>query len=99
MKRGGNNGRFFSPNLEFILVYARDIETATGFKDKMSQDLIDKVYNQIEREGTRKGEFYRTMGLYQPSLTLERSRNARYFIECPDGSKCIPPPKDRNSTR
>ncbi|OHC71253.1 MAG: DNA methylase [Rhodocyclales bacterium RIFCSPLOWO2_02_FULL_63_24] len=95
MKRGGNNGRFFSPNLEFILVYARDIETATGFKDKMSQDLIDKVYNQIEREGTRKGEFYRTMGLYQPSLTLERSRNARYFIECPDGSKCIPPPNKR----
>ena len=95
MKRGGNNGRFFSPNLEFILVYARDIETATGFKDKMSQDLIDNVYNQVECEGARKGEFYRTMGLYQPSLTLERSRNARYFIECPDGSKCIPPPNKR----
>ncbi|MDE2400206.1 MAG: site-specific DNA-methyltransferase [Burkholderiales bacterium] len=91
MKRGGNNGRFFSPNLEFILVFARNIEKAVGFKDKMSQDLIDKVYNQLQKEGKRKGEYYRTMGLYQPSLTLERSRNARYFIECPDGTKCIPP--------
>ena len=31
------------------------------------------------------------MGLYQASLTLDRSANARYFIECPDGSWCIPP--------
>lgn len=91
MKRGGNNGRFFSPNLEFILVFARNIELARGFKDKMSQELIDKVYNQVQKSGERKGEYYRTMGLYQPSLTLERSRNARYFIECPDGTKCIPP--------
>jgi len=94
-KRGGNNGKFFSPNLEFILVYARSIDMAEGFKDQMSQDLIDKVYNQVETEGPKKGEFYRTMGLYQPSLTLERSRNARYSIECPDGSTCIPPVNKR----
>ncbi len=91
MKRGGNNGKFFSPNLEFILVYARSIDVADGFKDQMSQDLIDKVYNQVEASGPKKGEYYRTMGLYQPSLTLERSRNARYSIECPDGTNCIPP--------
>ncbi|MBQ5930221.1 MAG: site-specific DNA-methyltransferase, partial [Clostridia bacterium] len=41
--------------------------------------------------GEKKGQKYRTMGLYQASLTLERSSNARYWIECPDGSKCIPP--------
>jgi adenine-specific DNA-methyltransferase len=91
MKRGGNNGKFFSPNLEFILVFARNVDCAHGFKDKMSEELIEKVYNQIEKAGPRKGEAYRTMGLYQPSLTLERSRNARYYIPCPDGSKCIPP--------
>jgi len=91
MKRGGNNGKFFSPNLEFILVFARNVDCAHGFKDKMSDELIEKVYNQIEKAGPRKGEAYRTMGLYQPSLTLERSRNARYYIACPDGSKCIPP--------
>jgi adenine-specific DNA-methyltransferase len=95
MKRGGNNGKFFSPNLEFILVFARSIDFANGFKDKMSEELIEKVYNQVEKSGERKGEFYRTMGLYQPSLTLERSRNARYYISCPDGSKCIPPPGKR----
>ena len=45
----------------------------------------------FSKDGDRKGEFYRTMGLYQSSLTLERSRNARYYIECPDGEKVIPP--------
>lgn len=91
MKSGGNSGKFFSPNLEFILAYAQNTELASGFKDRMSQSLIDTVYNQVQTSGPRAGQFYRTMGLYQASLTLGRSRNARYFIDCPDGTKCIPP--------
>ena len=91
MKSGGNSGKFFSPNVEYILVYAKNPSVAQGFKDDMDKSLIKKVYTATEKEGSRRGEKYRTMGLYQASLTLERSRNARYFIECPDGTKCIPP--------
>ena len=91
MKSGGNNGDFFSPNIDYILVFAKHRQSTRQFKCDMSDDLIANVYNKIETEGERKGERYRTMGLYQASLTLERSANARYYIKCPDGTKCIPP--------
>jgi adenine-specific DNA-methyltransferase len=91
MKTGGNSGKFFSPNLEFILAYGRTSEEARGFKTRLSDELKETVYNQIQDSGPKAGQAYRTMGLYQASLTLGRSKNARYFIDCPDGSKCIPP--------
>ncbi len=91
MKSGGNNGDFFSPNIDYVLVFAKHRQSTRQFKCDMSEDLIANVYNKIEKEGERKGERYRTMGLYQASLTLERSANARYYIKCPDGTKCIPP--------
>jgi len=90
-KKGGASGKFFSPNIEYILVYGKNKETVGAFKDEMNEDLIKKVYTNVQKDGPRKGQLYRTMGLYQASLTLERSRNARYFIVCPDGSKAIPP--------
>ena len=91
MKSGGNNGDFFSPNIDYILVCAKSVSSVKPFKCDLSQELIDKVYNKIAQSGKRKGERYRTMGLYQASLTLDRSSNARYYIQCPDGSWCIPP--------
>ena len=91
MKSGGNNGDFFSPNIDYVLVFTRDRHATRQFKCDMSDELISNVYNKVETEGPRKGERYRTMGLYQASLTLERSANARYYIDCPDGTKCIPP--------
>lgn len=91
MKSGGNNGDFFSPNIDYILVCAKSVCSTKQFKCDLNKELIDKVYNKIETNGERKGERYRTMGLYQASLTLDRSSNARYYIQCPDGSKCIPP--------
>jgi adenine-specific DNA-methyltransferase len=95
MKAGGNSGKFFSPNIEYILVYTRNADLATQFRDEMSEDLKDAVYTQVAKDGERKGERYRTMGLYQASLTLERSRNARYYITCPDGERVIPPEEKR----
>lgn len=89
-KTGGNTGKFFSPNVEYILVFIRDIATAEGFKTTMDEELIRKVYTQIETEGERKGEKYRIMGLYQASLRDLRP-NQKYFIECPDGTKVLPP--------
>ncbi len=89
-KTGGNTGKFFTPNVEYILVYVRDISKTDGFTVEMDEDLIKKVYTQIEIEGPRKGEKYRTMGLYQASLKDLRP-NQKYFIECPDGSLVLPP--------
>ena len=88
MKSGGNKGQFFSPNVEYILVYAKNITKLGYFREPLSDELIDKVYNQIETEGPRKGQKYRIMGLYQAGLGIRP--NQRYWIQCPDGSFAIP---------
>lgn len=89
MKTGGNKGRFFSPNIEYLFIYAKSLEFISEFRDDLPQDLIDKVYTQVETTGPRKNEKYRLMGLYQPGL--DERANQRYWIKCPDGSYVIPP--------
>lgn len=89
MKSGSNQGKHFSKNLDYVLVYAKSIIELGDFREKLSEDLIKKVYNQIETNGPRKGEYYRTMGLFQSSL--EERINQRFWLACPDGSFCIPP--------
>lgn len=54
----------------------------------MSQDLIDNVYNKVQESGSRKGERYRTMGLFQASL---KHGGSSYPIVCPDGERVITP--------
>lgn len=88
-KSGGNKGRYFSPNIEYILVYSKMIDKVSSFSDEMDPELIKKVYTKIESEGARTGEKYRAMGLYQSSL--DARANQRYFIEAPDGTLIIPP--------
>jgi adenine-specific DNA-methyltransferase len=88
-KAGGNKGRFFSPNIEYLLVYGRDKEKVKGFSDDMDPELIKKVYTKVQADGQRAGEKYRAMGLYQSSL--DARANQRYFIEAPDGTLVIPP--------
>ena len=89
MKTGGNKGRFFSPNIDYILVYAKDGSRARDFKADLDEALVKKLYNKIETKGERKGERYRPFGLYQSSL--DERPNQRYYIECPDGTFAIPP--------
>lgn len=89
MKSGGNKGNYFSPNIDYILVYAKDKRYVNDFKGVMDEKLVKKLYNQIETEGDKKGEKYRPFGLYQSSL--DSRPNQRYFIECPDGTLVIPP--------
>lgn len=89
MKSGGNKGRFFSPNIDYILVYAKNIALAHEFKGELDKNLTDKLYNKVESCGERKGERYRPFGLYQSSL--DARPNQRYYIQCPDGTFVIPP--------
>jgi len=96
MKSGGAKGRFFSPNMEYILVYSKNILAAGNFREPISEEIINKLYTSVEESGERKGEKYRPFGLYQSSL--DARPNQRYYIECPDGTFVIPPgetmPKD-----
>lgn len=89
MKTGGNKGRFFSPNIDYVLVYAKNEAEARDFKGELDEELVKKLYNKIETEGPRKGQRYRPFGLYQSSL--DERPNQRYYVECPDGTFAIPP--------
>lgn len=88
-KKGGQKGTHFSPCVDYILCYARNIDELAPFRQQISQNVIDKVYTKTQEGGDRDGEKYRAMGLYQ--AMLDARANQRYFIECPDGSLAIPP--------
>ena len=89
MKSGGGKGFFFSPNIDYIIIYAKNINSVTSFREPISEDIINRLYTSIETTGDRKGERYRPFGLYQSSL--DSRPNQRYYIEAPDGSLIIPP--------
>ena len=88
MKTGNNQGKFFTQNIDYIVVFARNADNAASLKDDMSDELINKVYNKTQENGKRKGEKYRTMGLFQASL---KHGGSTYPIECPDGEMVITP--------
>lgn len=88
MKSGGNKGHFFSPNIEYILVYAKNILELEQFRLPLENELVDRIYTKIEKEGPKLGERYREMGLCQAGLDVRP--NQRYWIKCPDGSLVIP---------
>lgn len=89
MKSGGAKGRFFSPNVEFILIYVKNIDRISEFREAVSEEIIKKLYTSVEQSGERKGEKYRPFGLYQSSL--DSRPNQRYYIQAPDGELIIPP--------
>ena len=88
MKTGNNQGKFFTQNTDYIVVYAKSEAIAEPLKDDMSEELIEKVYNKVQESGPRKGERYRTMGLFQASL---KHGGSTYPIQCPDGEMVITP--------
>lgn len=88
-KKGGQKGTHFSPCVDYILCYARNIDELDPFRQQISQNVIDKVYTKTQVGGKRDGEKFRAMGLYQ--AMLDARANQRYFIECPDGTFAIPP--------
>lgn len=88
-KTGGQKGTHFSPCVDYVIIFAKNIDELPQFREPISQNVIDKVYTSVESEGPRAGERYRAMGLYQ--AMLDRRANQRYFIKCPDGELVIPP--------
>jgi adenine-specific DNA-methyltransferase len=87
-KTASDKGTFFAPSIDFVLCYGKSKETVAPFADEVDESL----YKKTETEGPRKGERYRDdIALYQSAL--DTRPNQKYFIECPDGSKVIPPTK------
>jgi adenine-specific DNA-methyltransferase len=91
MKSGGAKGRFFTPNLDYILIYAKNKELTNPFRSSISPEQIKTYYNKIQEDGEKSGEKYGEERLYKASL--DSRPNQRYWIECPDGSFVIPPGK------
>lgn len=84
-KRGNGKGTHFSPAVDYVLAYAKDIKNVDRFFAPNTAD-----FPILETEGPRGGEYYEcSKSLYQGSL--DSRPNQRYYIQCPDGSFIIPP--------
>lgn len=87
-KRASNQGDYWSPSFDYVLTYAKQKATCEVFFGGINY----KAYNQIETDGSRKGEKYQLVRLYMTSLDpLRGCVNQRYYIEAPDGTLLIPP--------
>lgn len=84
-KTTSDAGTYFAPSIDYIVAAARDIEFVEAFKRPLSEADIE-AYSRSDEKGR-----YKAVGFYQASLTLGRSRNARYYIDAPDGTRIIPP--------
>lgn len=83
-KKSSNSGDYFAPSVDYIVVVAKSVQFLQTFKIGMSEE-IRKSFNLKDEKGN-----YKLVGFYQASLELARSRNARYYIDAPDGTKIIP---------
>lgn len=89
MKSGGAKGKYYTPNIDYVVAYGKNILKLPHFKAIMTQKQIDTFYNKIETEGPRAGERYGEERLFKASL--DPRPNQRYYIKCPDGTFAIPP--------
>lgn len=87
-KKSNNKGDFWAPNFDYILTYTKNRDFAIEFTGGANIDS----YNLIEEDGPRKGEKYQLVRLYMSSIQNQNAEQ-RFWIDCPDGSKIIPPGK------
>lgn len=83
-KTASDLGSHFAPSCDYIVCYAKNkanIDTS-NFYDEVDEDLYTKE--------DKNGKYRDDIALYQKSLKDIRP-NQKYFIDCPDGSKVIPP--------
>lgn len=85
-KKGSDKGKFFKPDLDYLVAFAKHKTILDGFK----AGVDTKKFRLVETEGPRAGELYEdSKALYQSSL--DSRPNQRYYVKCPDGSLAIPP--------
>lgn len=86
-KKSNNKGDYWAPNFDYILTYVKS-DKASRFLGGINY----QAYDHTETEGKRAGEKYQLVRLYMSSIK-NRNPEQRFWIECPDGSKIIPPGK------
>lgn len=85
-KKSNNKGDFWAPNFDYVLTYTKYRELAVPFFGGVNYE----AYNLVESEGPRKGEKYQLVRLYMSTIQ-NRNPEQRFYIDCPDGTKIIPP--------
>lgn len=84
-KKGNGKGMYFSPSVDYVLVYCKLRNSALGFHAPNTSK-----FPYLETSGDRAGEYFEcSKSLYQSSL--DSRPNQRYYIECPDHTYIIPP--------
>ncbi|MFA5842820.1 MAG: site-specific DNA-methyltransferase [Candidatus Gracilibacteria bacterium] len=91
MKKGANRGTHFAPAVDYVLCYAKNIESVPEFFMPLDEEYINS-FKYDDDDGRGK---YKKVALYEP--TLDYYKNCRYEITCPDGSKITTP--ERKSFR
>ena len=86
-KTAGDMGNYFAPSKDYILVYAKNKSLLTNFKD----DVDESLFKKTEIEGDKIGEKYRDDVAFYQASQKDLRPNQKYFVDCPDGSKVIPP--------
>ena len=87
-KKSNSKGDFWAPNFDYILTFVKNRDYAIPFMGEANTD----AYNLVDEDGPRAGEKYQLVRLYMSSLQ-NRNPEQRFWIDCPDGSKIIPPGK------
>lgn len=85
-KKSNNKGDHWAPNFDYILTYAKDRSACPQF----SGGINTKAYDLVETDGPRKGERYQLVRLYMSTIENQNPEQ-RFWIDCPDGTKVIPP--------
>lgn len=85
-KKSNNKGDFWASNFDYLLTFAKNKNATLPFLGEANT----AAYNLVDEEGPRAGEKYQLVRLYMSSLQ-NRNSEQRFWIECPDGSKIIPP--------
>lgn len=85
-KKSNNKGDFWAPNFDYLLTFAKNKSATVPFLGEANI----AAYNLVDEDGPRAGEKYQLVRLYMSSLQ-NRNPEQRFWIDCPDGSKIIPP--------
>ncbi len=85
-KKSSNSGNNFSPCIDQVLGYAKNISKLNEFIVPLN-DKIRERYNKKDEFLEKRGP-YQEVGLFQSAL---KHGGSSYPIECPDGELVIPP--------
>ncbi len=85
-KRSSNNGGHFSPCIDYILMYALQIEKLPPYSIDLPGEIVSR-YKKTDEYLSERGP-YQEVSLYMSAL---KHGGSHYPIECPDGTLACPP--------